>query len=381
MLYTYSEGLYALWRYAMNRILTLCLLPLLLAFGCSLNHDDSGTAAVPSLKLLVNGTNKTMVSDFSANDWSPQMQTHYGIPYIYFLSDRNFSTNDYMGYPINTGPGTNGIFRAQMVEPGIYSNLECLFAFPAGYRVKSIVVPPLENLIYASVSPEEGIPFQLYRVENAEGWIGSWSTVMTSPYNIDLAGYADIYGTSYLYVSHVTNVGLYFGIRVLEPMAVPVNYWDPLSRTYRMIPFNFIMKKRLSLPGEIGDHWPVTFSSERQAGKSAFGFICSWGGVLCLGVDVYLSNAEDSYNQNQTALEVLQNTNNVMETKRALPVFWITHYPGTIDRTPSFDPATGLYFASTREGMGLFNLYRVPLPYLTIPDTVVIPEDQLPAPR
>lgn len=54
-----------------------------------------------------------------------------------------------------------------------------------------------------------------------------------------------------------------------------------------------------------------------------------------------------------------------------LPLLRVTHYAGTIDRNPSYDPATGLYFSSNRDGK--YNLYLVPKDLLYLPEWLEMP--------
>lgn len=375
----------------MKRYTGIIFFILLLAGGCSLTDGDTSTGEPGSQpRLLISGTNVGLLSDPAANDWSPVMQTVNGKRYLYFLSDREFMGMDSFGVEITTSSNRIGVFRAEMLAtPGHFSNLECLYAFASNEQVKNIVVTK-----FTDMEPDYPDFFASHRMNPAESFSISrinWFDGMVNPSpqsSLDildqkqLSGYTEVStnGTttnSYLFVSYTTNSAI-GPIRVLKPFLLDPFGGPPTPAPIAAFPFNFVVKNKLFINGQIDDAWPVVLPSRLDPGKTVFGFVFSYGGVLCFDININKRHMGDFLDLSKPLAEMIDSESGALRDERVLPLFWVTHYPGTVDRTPSIDRESGLYFASDRAGRGVFDLYFVPKEVVYSPETVVLPETQGP---
>lgn len=369
----------------------LFLLAILLPAGCSLTENsamDTMETGVP--RLLISATNTGLLSHLQANDWSPQRQILESKRYLYFLSDRSFQGVDICGNMASTGPGTNGLFRAEALSPVIYSNLECVYSFPPGSRVKNVVVTtkhgsffnPQAPLFYATFSPDQISPFTIVKHYADQVGYQTTSAGFSSPYDVQLSGYTEVstnlaITNGFVFVTFVTNIPLRGDTKVLKAFMVPVLQSGPLLPVPgNAFPLEHVITSKLAISSLINDPWPLRLPSRMEPGKTVFGFVFTYGEILCLDLNLNMRTITDFLSIDRNLLQFFSDPAQALRDERVLPLFWITHYPGTADRTPSVDPATGLYFASDRAGRGFFDLYFVPKEVLTSPPSIQIPDVQ-----
>lgn len=399
----------------MKKMVLLLLLPLLLAAGCSLTDADAQASGSAQLRLLTGTGEPTTLSHPDYDDWSPQMVNWGGRKYLYFLSKRQYN-----GLGLQEGPngwdssfpkaeGITGVFRAEEVKPGEYSNLRLFYVLgdvtvPAIAVVSNADLPLWPHVWY---SKDNGESLEIWRLDHVANSMPGSVSFEYSGYNYlggswvtDSGGHRIYLGTRQTAVREFESVGYpipftalvfkanYNGdnfegnaIMQIEPdLADVLEPWKGLFFRDQQYLQNFDVynfNKSLLYRGST----PAVFTTDGM--DMCFGFYVSLGGRLLQlvypGCSDYLawegnSNYWDLYS-------IVGEPDLLVQIQRLVPLLSLTHYAGTIDKDPAYDQRNGnLFFASDRAGQGNFDLYYVPQEYLRIPAGIIPADIQQPQP-
>ena len=371
--------------------------------GCSLTPEGAQSGA-SGLRLL-QGTdgNTTTLSDPDHDDWSPQMVSWKGTNYIYFLSRRPYDGNGcfYNGEWNGSKTATNNetkIFRAEHVTNGVFTNLQLFYTFENNINtLTSIAVISNDQNgsapLVIGAKPGDGIT-NIYLYSGIDDGYASEDIISSLTTEVQFAGGAwnpnqytssiflgSVTTSSYWLDQEISVTGTVFRSYDINYLLsgpsvegnaivkiIPSTGGRDISEILNLIPEfkKLYYNNTLSIKG----FCPALFTDGES---ERFGFYVSYNGTLFQMI--YPTYPDHSIFINETTENGLSSTLNspdVLTNQILMPLISVTHYPGSMDKTPSYDPDSGLYFSSDRDGK--FNLYHVPKQYLRIPSDKILPE-------
>lgn len=348
-----------------KNVLLLILICAVVLSGCAnAVWDDSTDSNRSGIRLLVNGTNRTTLSDLSADDWAPNIaelvtETNTN-RWLYFVSERTF-------------PGKSeryGVFRAREVEPAVFTGLELVWQ--TNVRIDNLVVgrnaepgsDPLMLVEYnengQQVFKQLSWDFSRTNYTAQDVFVLSMEGATTNDFYLGGKITLPEYGTEAVLIR--SSWYSWFGEGVY-PLINSAGNLVEVSEAFQFItnvtpfPLGLLLRKIAGYTGTLDGTAPVLLPRPGDPARKVFALAASLNGRLVFAYNRNLASAAQWLTNGVPPVEY--RSNSFFDGERILQLGMLEHPPGSRDITPSADPVTGLYFASDRNG-GVLNLYYIP---------------------